>query len=258
MNILLALKENDWITINNILLEIYSLNSEFEITDKFLKMLSSLLLYDKAFFLIYDKDNIVENSSTFINIDEEAKKLYLEKFHNLDYAKYFMTTTKSIVFRDTDIFEENKRNETKIYKEFLYPNGMKYGLGLVIVKNDVLLGTINLFRDDILNDFTEKDFEILDILKEHLANIFYRLKSASKQESSQRLNINAIYDYNISKREFEIINLILEGLTNDEISERLMISISTVKRHTYNIFNKLGINSRFQLLRLLNDENTER
>jgi len=57
--------------------------------------------------------------------------------------------------------------------------------------------------------------------------------------------------YNISAREKEIIGLIAKGMSNDEITDELYISSSTVRNHIYNIYQKIGINSRGQLLHLL-------
>jgi LuxR family maltose regulon positive regulatory protein len=44
----------------------------------------------------------------------------------------------------------------------------------------------------------------------------------------------------------EVLRLIAEGLTNQEIARRLYISLSTVKGHTTNIFAKLGVATRTQ------------
>jgi LuxR family maltose regulon positive regulatory protein len=50
----------------------------------------------------------------------------------------------------------------------------------------------------------------------------------------------------LSQRELEVLCLIAEGLSNDEIARRLYISLSTVKGHTTNIFGKLGVKNRTQ------------
>jgi len=55
--------------------------------------------------------------------------------------------------------------------------------------------------------------------------------------------------YQISKREKEIIYMILQGKSNKEIERELFISQNTVKNHIYNIFQKVGVNSRAQLTR---------
>ena len=48
----------------------------------------------------------------------------------------------------------------------------------------------------------------------------------------------------LSPRETEVLQLIVQGLTNKEIGAQLFIAPSTVKRHTINIYNKLGVNGR--------------
>ncbi len=58
-------------------------------------------------------------------------------------------------------------------------------------------------------------------------------------------------DYDLSKREIQIIELILQGKSNKEISETLFISLSTVKNHIYNLYQKLRIKNRGQLMILL-------
>ena len=61
----------------------------------------------------------------------------------------------------------------------------------------------------------------------------------------------------VTKREREIVILILRGETNASIAERLFISESTVKKHINNLFRKLGITSRWELLKLSGDSSDE-
>ncbi|MBI9100986.1 MAG: helix-turn-helix transcriptional regulator [Spirochaetales bacterium] len=51
-----------------------------------------------------------------------------------------------------------------------------------------------------------------------------------------------------SKREIEIISLVIKGQTNKEIGEELFISINTVKTHIKNIYAKLKVTNRIQLI----------
>tara|TARA_B100000700_G_C14407673_1_gene562168 strand:- start:273 stop:545 length:273 start_codon:yes stop_codon:yes gene_type:complete len=53
---------------------------------------------------------------------------------------------------------------------------------------------------------------------------------------------------NLSAREMEIIELVADGLTNQEIAERLTISKRTVDNHVSNMFTKTGSKNRVGLL----------
>ena len=57
--------------------------------------------------------------------------------------------------------------------------------------------------------------------------------------------------HEISKRECEVVRLICRGLSNQEISEELYISLQTVKDHTHRIFVKTGVKNRVQLSNMI-------
>jgi LuxR family maltose regulon positive regulatory protein len=50
----------------------------------------------------------------------------------------------------------------------------------------------------------------------------------------------------LSERETEVIGLISDGLTNQEIASTLYLSLNTVKVHARNIYGKLGVTNRIQ------------
>jgi DNA-binding NarL/FixJ family response regulator len=55
----------------------------------------------------------------------------------------------------------------------------------------------------------------------------------------------------LTKREMEILKLVAEGLTNEEIGKKVFISEKTVKTHLTNIFDKLQVNNRFKAALLI-------
>ncbi len=50
--------------------------------------------------------------------------------------------------------------------------------------------------------------------------------------------------YGLTEREMEVLALIVDGLTNPQIAEKLVITISTTKTHVHSILQKLYVNSR--------------
>lgn len=93
-------------------------------------------------------------------------------------------------------------------------------------------------------------FLLFNLIPFFWLNYFF-LKYAERMFSyiDDKKVLEPIFDkYNISKREQEILELILNGKSNREIEDMLYISIHTVKNHIYNIYQKLGVNSRYQLV----------
>lgn len=58
--------------------------------------------------------------------------------------------------------------------------------------------------------------------------------------------------HGLSRREHEVANLIAEGYTNQQIAEKLFLSIRTVETHVSHIFAKLGVKSRVGVVSMLN------
>lgn len=54
--------------------------------------------------------------------------------------------------------------------------------------------------------------------------------------------------YRITDREGEILKLLVEGRSNQEIADCLLISIGTVKAHVHSIYRKLEVTRRSQLM----------
>jgi LuxR family maltose regulon positive regulatory protein len=52
----------------------------------------------------------------------------------------------------------------------------------------------------------------------------------------------------LTPRELEIMRLICEGYSNPEIADELVVTINTIKKHTSNIYGKLGVRSRTQAI----------
>lgn len=65
-------------------------------------------------------------------------------------------------------------------------------------------------------------------------------------EPPKEIDEEKITQLGISQRELEVLQLISQGLSNQEIGERLFISESTIKTHVSNLFVKLDVKRRTQ------------
>ncbi len=67
------------------------------------------------------------------------------------------------------------------------------------------------------------------------------LVKATRQRASH-------HDYGLTERETEVLSLLVDGLSNAEIAEQLVVSVATVKFHMRNILSKLGVSSRAEAI----------
>lgn len=60
------------------------------------------------------------------------------------------------------------------------------------------------------------------------------------------LDVSMLERLEISKREYEVLELIAKGLSNQEIADKLFVSLNTIKTHSSNLFLKLEVSRRTQ------------
>ena len=93
------------------------------------------------------------------------------------------------------------------------------------------------------------------IVSAFLIGVIFQLYRIKLKRAIAKMEYKSRIEYfckksGLSDRECEVLGLLLEGNSNKEIEDLLFISQNTVRNHVYNIYQKLKINSRVQLLKL--------
>ena len=73
------------------------------------------------------------------------------------------------------------------------------------------------------------------------------LDAITGTESSQELDQSNLFEP-LTERERDVLELLGAGISNQAVADRLFVSVGTVKRHTHNIYGKLGVNNRTQAI----------
>jgi DNA-binding CsgD family transcriptional regulator len=114
-------------------------------------------------------------------------------------------------------------------------------LGVVSVMNDA-------FHFGALLHGPEFPFSPVFFFLVNVSVVFGCLKELAKTREHSPA-VRPLVDFDLSDRESEIVPLIIEGFSNEDIASRLFISPHTVKNHVTSIFRKAGVTNRFELLK---------
>lgn len=239
---------SDWLVINNIIYKIYSTEDFEEMRKNFLDQLTMIINFDSADFFLAAPDGKHELSNPIMyncEIDMAAQ------YDEIDYSRGIMYGGKSMVYRETDIISDESRITSEYYKQVYKPNNWHYSMQMILARDKKFLGVITLYRTIGKENFQYDDVFLLDMLKDHLS---YRVFSEKEKLNvvSNKVSIKDAADrYQLTRRETEIVALLLKGLENDGICDLLSISVNTLKKHILNIYRKLDINNRVQLFTLI-------
>lgn len=124
--------------------------------------------------------------------------------------------------------------------------------GLIITAIMVLLWVGHLHQfysnsaDDIWVALFGAAFLVIGIL---LSRKFFSKSTIIVQPRASAINSEQLQKAGISKREGEILILMEQGLSNQQIADKLFISESTVKKHISNLFQKLQVERRTEAIK---------
>ncbi|MCB0109276.1 MAG: AAA family ATPase [Caldilineaceae bacterium] len=99
---------------------------------------------------------------------------------------------------------------------------------------------IAAYLDQLLNAFAEEP------TMQHGARPAAPSPAAQREGVANPVDGAALLPEALTEREREVLQLVVDGLTNQEIADRLVISLGTVKRHISNIYGKMGVSHRTQ------------
>lgn len=96
---------------------------------------------------------------------------------------------------------------------------------------------------------------IIYIYKKDFSPFFFGEKSMQPKSRSEQEVLDLIAEaHRLTERERDVFILAYQGLTNPDIAEKLFISRHTVKRHMHNIFEKLDVSTRMEMIHLIQSQ----
>lgn len=184
---------------------------------------------------------------------------YLEEFEEIDYTRWVFSAPSAKVYRETDFMGDEERMQTEYYKRLYAPANIHYSVILTLNHQGVFYGCICLYRTRDAGDFTEEEMFMLELLKDHLSNRLAIQCGVLLPPNGEAVNDpvadreKKLLDYGLTRRETEIVLLLLDGVSREDISEQLFIAPNTLKKHVLHIYKKLGVSSWRELFYMFKD-----
>lgn len=171
-------------------------------------------------------------------------------------ANYFLIgTTLFLVFSCLSVVFSIKHKITGVTPNLRAISYMQVGAVIeILLFSFIVAYKTKLDRDkkEELKKLYHIQLNQINSLQERIA-LNLKINKDNKNENLYNLeHINSVSKNNLTKREFEILQLISKGNSNNEIVEKLFISLNTVKYHLRNIYEKLDVKNRIEASQFFN------
>ena len=250
-------KKNVFLIFNNVVCELYRCRTYQDLGEYFLPMLRMLIPYRYASIMRQEdggpRIRLVEPLCVPAEF-EEAERNYM-RFADDDYTAWLNHCRESTLFRESDLVGEQQRLRStiyqKCYQKFDVYDSLQYG----IVHNGKPLGALSLFCGRGDGPFTDDELFLLSSVGIHLnQQMAVLLDRLYHRGTASKYDLPAITArYGLTARESQLLEMLTRFRDNREIAEALRVQESTLQKHFQNIFRKLGVTSRWSLMRLLQE-----
>jgi len=252
--------QSEWEKMNDIITSIHSIKNTTAMRRVFLEKLMTVVDFNFADFNIgllkkggkpFLVDPVIV-SKFGRSFEKDFEHQYESIYAPMDYVNWVFLSPESLVYRESDLINEEIRKKSNFYLKYLKVFDLIHIAGVVIATEGRFLGAVTLYRCEKKGDFSEKDLYVLRQLMPHL-QLRFDVDSTNVKKNEKSVSYLLKNQYFLTNREIEVMGFLYYGHNNSEIADKLGIAPNTIKKHVYNIFEKIGVNSRTHLLKFLRD-----
>ena len=243
-------------SILSIIERLHEHTNESEMRTDVAEPILSLLNADYFASFCWDAQSKFYGKGIYLNMDDSNIENYCKYYQFRDPITFQLSLRKNA----TAVSEKTPHRDlrkTEFFNDFLLADGLYYGVNLHLHSYDENIGDFRIWRKKGRDDFDKSACTMLDLLKPHMIQA---VKNIRKYERRNKVELNGSMDeqcvylrqhYKLTGREIYVARLLLKGESDDCISQKLNIEITTVRTHIKNIFKKTKINSRNKLQMVL-------
>lgn len=172
----------------------------------------------------------------------DIKPVILIRYYFISFSILYTLTASSIIILPGRGKSALHKNEGRILSFSMIIIMVCQSLALGYYREEPLVGLIFVFLFFAGNSF-------LPLYMNYGIRLSHFMEEPARDMSFEEF----FRKFEVSPRESEIIREICNGLSNQEIADKLFISLQTVKDHTHRIYIKTNVKSRVQLITLIKE-----
>jgi len=233
-----------------------------------------------SYYLVCEKISIALHSALLLQkykaSEEKMQKVVAKIKADAHHAEDLLTNIPLLLI-ETDLNLNIRFMNTESHKKLSVSSGTNETLSLISYLSNE---SLKRFREacaqtDSRQDFSDdgiylqsptqnKIFPVLKIVqvkdeREELQGfVWYAMDFLSVAGAQAKFGEEFNKKYSLTKREQEIVDQLVQGFSYKEIAANLFLAESTIKGHVFNLYTKLGVNKKSELIRLINEFETKR
>ncbi len=107
----------------------------------------------------------------------------------------------------------------------------------------IMEGLMVLFEDKLINNYTML-IVVITIFLSLVIIIYFLLYFQNNKASENDVVKNISIKYKLGSQEEKVLNLLIQGLSNQEIADKLFVSVNTIRNHAASIYKKTGMKKK--------------
>ncbi len=170
----------------------------------------------------------------------DMARAYVEEFQRCDPISPVLRKRRG----PTPIYSAISRDalrRTRYFNDFLRVHRTTDGIDLHLYDGDINVGDFRFWRAEGRTPIGSREVALLRLLEPVLLRALRGLRDQAPE-------LNACAGLSLTDREIQIASLVVRGLTDRSIADRLEISYWTVRTHLEHIFRKLEVKNRAALV----------
>ncbi|MEG0343126.1 response regulator transcription factor [Acinetobacter sp. P8-3-8] len=192
-----------------------------------------------GFFAYNIQSNLMTSEHFFKNISAPMVERYLGQMQEHDplFIQKNINNKKNIIV----LSQQKEISET--YQSFMHEGCIGDNVELYFTCQGKPVKGVSLIRTHESGRFTSTELQFLQSYYLFASHYF-----RTNVKENNQVDGTILEQYQVTKKEQQIIKLICYGQNNQQIADSLFVSVSTVKTHIQHIFQKIDVASKHQLV----------